>query len=79
MPTLKDVSIDLSLHYKNLTSLQPKKIFQYLTRTSDYGLFFPKDKIIELTTFVDADYGRCLDTKRPIFKVVIKLRDAVID
>nr|PNR26177.1 hypothetical protein PHYPA_030751 [Physcomitrium patens] len=56
-----------------------KKILQFLEGTFDYRLFFPNDKKMELTTFANADYGRCSDTKGPISKMVSKLGDDVIN
>nr|GEX19360.1 hypothetical protein [Tanacetum cinerariifolium] len=40
-----------------------KKIFRYLRGTVNRGLWYPKDSSIALTTFADADYAGCQDTR----------------
>nr|GEU41147.1 hypothetical protein [Tanacetum cinerariifolium] len=39
-----------------------KRIFRYLWRTVNLGLWYTKDSGFELTGFLDADYARCKDT-----------------
>nr|GEX84054.1 uncharacterized mitochondrial protein AtMg00810-like [Tanacetum cinerariifolium] len=41
-----------------------KRIFWYLRRTINRGLWYPKDSLIALTTFIDADHVGCQDTRR---------------
>ncbi|GJV60103.1 retrovirus-related pol polyprotein from transposon TNT 1-94, partial [Tanacetum coccineum] len=41
-----------------------KRIFRYLRRTNNMGLWFPKDSGFELTTFSDTDHVRCIDTRK---------------
>ncbi|GKE27946.1 hypothetical protein Tco_1443330, partial [Tanacetum coccineum] len=41
-----------------------KKIFKYLRGTVNRGLWYPKDSSIALTTYEDADYAGCQDTRR---------------
>nr|GEX45644.1 hypothetical protein [Tanacetum cinerariifolium] len=41
-----------------------KMIFQYLRRTVNRGLRYPKDSLIALTSFVDVDHAGCQDTRR---------------
>ncbi|GKF16874.1 hypothetical protein Tco_0061792 [Tanacetum coccineum] len=41
-----------------------KRIFQYLKGTVNRGLWYPKDSLIALTTFADADHAGCQDTRR---------------
>ncbi|GKD91637.1 retrovirus-related pol polyprotein from transposon TNT 1-94 [Tanacetum coccineum] len=41
-----------------------KRIFWYLKRTVNRGLWYPKDSSIALTAFVDADHASCQDTRR---------------
>ncbi|GKG16724.1 hypothetical protein Tco_0361681 [Tanacetum coccineum] len=36
-----------------------KRIFQYLRGTVNRGLWYPKDSLITLTTFADADHAGC--------------------
>nr|GFA37635.1 uncharacterized mitochondrial protein AtMg00810-like [Tanacetum cinerariifolium] len=41
-----------------------KRIFRYLRRTVNQGLWYPKDSSVALTTFADADHTGCQDTRR---------------
>nr|GEU84586.1 uncharacterized mitochondrial protein AtMg00810-like [Tanacetum cinerariifolium] len=41
-----------------------KRIFRYLRRTINMGLWYTKDSSFELTEFSDADYGRCKTPSR---------------
>nr|GFB26339.1 hypothetical protein [Tanacetum cinerariifolium] len=41
-----------------------KRIFRYLKGTLNMGLWYPKDSGFALTTFADADYAGCQDTRR---------------
>nr|GEW88709.1 retrovirus-related Pol polyprotein from transposon TNT 1-94 [Tanacetum cinerariifolium] len=41
-----------------------KRIFRYLRRTVNRGLWYPKDSSIDLTTFADADHAGSQDTRR---------------
>ncbi|GJT56959.1 retrovirus-related pol polyprotein from transposon TNT 1-94 [Tanacetum coccineum] len=41
-----------------------KRIFRYLKRTINIGLWYPKDFGFELTVFLDADHAGCLDTRK---------------
>nr|GFA99681.1 retrovirus-related Pol polyprotein from transposon TNT 1-94 [Tanacetum cinerariifolium] len=41
-----------------------KKIFRYLRRTVNRGLWYPKDSYVALTAFADADHAGCQDTHR---------------
>ncbi|GJW30867.1 ribonuclease H-like domain-containing protein [Tanacetum coccineum] len=41
-----------------------KRIFRYLRGTNNMGLWYLKDFGFELTTFLDADHARCLDTRK---------------
>nr|GEW35415.1 hypothetical protein [Tanacetum cinerariifolium] len=41
-----------------------KRIFRYLRGTVNRGLWYPKDSLIALTTFADADHAGCQDTRR---------------
>ncbi|GJU71620.1 retrovirus-related pol polyprotein from transposon TNT 1-94 [Tanacetum coccineum] len=41
-----------------------KGIFRYLKGTVHQGLWYPKDSLIALTTFADADHAGCQDTRR---------------
>nr|GEW67851.1 hypothetical protein [Tanacetum cinerariifolium] len=41
-----------------------KRIFRYLRGTVNRGLWYPKDSLIALTTFADADHAGCQETYR---------------
>ncbi|GJX97325.1 hypothetical protein Tco_0353123 [Tanacetum coccineum] len=41
-----------------------KRIFRYLKRTIDMGLWYSKDSCITLTAYADADHAGCQDTGR---------------
>ncbi|GJZ49577.1 retrovirus-related pol polyprotein from transposon TNT 1-94 [Tanacetum coccineum] len=41
-----------------------KRVFWYLRGTVNRGLWYPKDSLIALTTFIDADHAGCQDTRR---------------
>nr|GFC89360.1 uncharacterized mitochondrial protein AtMg00810-like [Tanacetum cinerariifolium] len=41
-----------------------KRIFRYLRRTVNRGLWYPKDSSVALTAFADADHAGCQDTCR---------------
>ncbi|GJV65399.1 retrovirus-related pol polyprotein from transposon TNT 1-94 [Tanacetum coccineum] len=41
-----------------------KRIFRYLKRTINMGLWYTKDSVFELTAFSDADHAGCLDTRK---------------
>ncbi|GJV72692.1 retrovirus-related pol polyprotein from transposon TNT 1-94 [Tanacetum coccineum] len=41
-----------------------KRIFRYLRGTINRGLWYPKDSLIALTTFANADHAGCQDTRR---------------
>nr|GEZ47159.1 hypothetical protein [Tanacetum cinerariifolium] len=41
-----------------------KRIFRYLRRTVNQGLWYLKDSLIALIAFVDADHAGCQDTRR---------------
>ncbi|GKD48026.1 retrovirus-related pol polyprotein from transposon TNT 1-94 [Tanacetum coccineum] len=41
-----------------------KRIFKYLRRTVNRGLWYPKDSSIALTAYADADHAGCQDTRQ---------------
>ncbi|GJT71183.1 retrovirus-related pol polyprotein from transposon TNT 1-94 [Tanacetum coccineum] len=53
---------DLRLSQTENTSRRVKRIFRYLQRTVNMGLWYTKDSGFELTGFSDADYAGCKDT-----------------
>nr|GEW06511.1 integrase, catalytic region, zinc finger, CCHC-type, peptidase aspartic, catalytic [Tanacetum cinerariifolium] len=44
-----------------------KRIFRYLRGTVNRSLWYPKDSLIVLTAFEDADHAGCQDTRRSTF------------
>ncbi|GJS90634.1 retrovirus-related pol polyprotein from transposon TNT 1-94 [Tanacetum coccineum] len=55
-----------------------KRIFRYLKRTVNRGLWYPKDSSIALTTFADADHASCQDTRRSTSSSMQFLGDRLI-
>nr|GEU50787.1 retrovirus-related Pol polyprotein from transposon TNT 1-94 [Tanacetum cinerariifolium] len=47
---------------KHLEAL--KRVFWYLKKTINWGLWYPKDTAMELTAYADADHAGCQDTRR---------------
>ncbi|GJV26303.1 retrovirus-related pol polyprotein from transposon TNT 1-94 [Tanacetum coccineum] len=47
---------------KHLEAL--KRVFRYLRGTINWGLWYPKDTAMALTTYADADHRGCQDTQR---------------
>nr|GEX91694.1 Gag-Pol polyprotein [Tanacetum cinerariifolium] len=47
---------------KHLEAL--KRVFRYLRRTINWGLWYPKDTAIELTAYADVDHAGCQETRR---------------
>ncbi|GJQ99892.1 retrovirus-related pol polyprotein from transposon TNT 1-94 [Tanacetum coccineum] len=47
---------------KNLEAI--KRVFQYLRGTIHMGLWYPKDNVIALTAYEDANHAGCQDTRR---------------
>nr|GEZ44262.1 hypothetical protein [Tanacetum cinerariifolium] len=55
-----------------------KRIFQYLRGTINQGLWYPKDSLIALTAFADADQAGCQDTRRSTSGSMQFLRDRLV-
>nr|GEV73503.1 hypothetical protein [Tanacetum cinerariifolium] len=55
-----------------------KRIFRYLRGTVNQGLWYPKDSSVALTTFADADYAGCQDTRRSTSGSLKFLRERLI-
>nr|GEX42868.1 retrovirus-related Pol polyprotein from transposon TNT 1-94 [Tanacetum cinerariifolium] len=51
-----------------------KRIFRYPRGTVNRGLWYPKDSLITLTTFADADHAGCQDTHRSTWSKHIDIR-----
>nr|GEW76016.1 copia protein [Tanacetum cinerariifolium] len=57
---------------KHLEAL--KRIIRYLRGTINWGLWYPKDIVIALTAYADADHAGCQDTRRKhVEKGVVEL------
>ncbi|GKF15521.1 hypothetical protein Tco_0056983, partial [Tanacetum coccineum] len=55
-----------------------KRIFRYLKGTLNRGLWYPKDSLIELTAFADADHAGCQDTRRSTYGSMHFLGDRLV-
>ncbi|GKB35937.1 retrovirus-related pol polyprotein from transposon TNT 1-94 [Tanacetum coccineum] len=55
-----------------------KRIFQYLKRTINMGLWYSKDTGISLTAYADADHARCQDTRRSTSGSALFLSDKLV-
>ncbi|GJU30096.1 retrovirus-related pol polyprotein from transposon TNT 1-94 [Tanacetum coccineum] len=44
-----------------------KWIFRYLKNTINMGLWYPKDTVFELTSFLDSNHAGCLDTRKSTY------------
>lgn len=56
-----------------------KRVLRYLRGIDNVGILFPHRNKLTLVSYVDADYGRDLDTRRPVSGLIQKLDDAPID
>nr|GEW68165.1 uncharacterized mitochondrial protein AtMg00810-like [Tanacetum cinerariifolium] len=55
-----------------------KQIFRYLNGTINMGLWYSKDIDMSLTTYADADYTGCQDTRRGTSKIAQFLGDKLV-
>nr|GEU73699.1 hypothetical protein [Tanacetum cinerariifolium] len=44
--------------------IEVKRIFRYLRGTVNMGLWYPKGSRFDLTAFLDADYAKCIDSRK---------------
>ncbi|GJR74806.1 retrovirus-related pol polyprotein from transposon TNT 1-94 [Tanacetum coccineum] len=61
---------------KHLETL--KWVFRYLRGTINWGLSYPKDTAMTLTTYADADHAGCQDTRRSMFESAQFIRDKLV-
>nr|GEY34986.1 copia protein [Tanacetum cinerariifolium] len=61
---------------KHLEAL--KRVFWYLRGTINYGLWYPKDTAMVLTTYADKDHAGCQDTRRSTSGSGQFLRDKLV-
>ncbi|GKC24902.1 retrovirus-related pol polyprotein from transposon TNT 1-94 [Tanacetum coccineum] len=61
---------------KHLKAL--KRVFRYLRRTINWGLWYPKDTAMALTAYADADHAGCQDTQRSTSGSAQFLRDKLV-
>nr|GEX97368.1 retrovirus-related Pol polyprotein from transposon TNT 1-94 [Tanacetum cinerariifolium] len=54
-----------------------KSIFRYLCETINWGLWYPKDSSVALTTFADANHAGFQDTRRSTSETLKQLTDEV--
>ncbi|GKB28307.1 hypothetical protein Tco_0931853 [Tanacetum coccineum] len=55
-----------------------KRVFRYLKRTINMGLWYPKDTVMALTAYADADHAGCRDTRRSTPGSAQFLRDKLV-
>lgn len=55
-----------------------KRVLRHLKGTSSHGIFFSRLSTLVLTTYADVDYGRELDTRRPISGILHKIEESPI-
>ncbi|GKF20163.1 retrovirus-related pol polyprotein from transposon TNT 1-94, partial [Tanacetum coccineum] len=61
---------------KHLEAL--KRVFRYLRGTINWGLWYPKDTVIALTAYADADHAGCQDTRRSTSGSAQFLKDKLV-
>jgi hypothetical protein len=54
------------------------KVFRYVKQTPGQGILLPSTGSFQLTTFCDADWARCNDTRRSITGYCILLGRALV-
>nr|GEX79484.1 hypothetical protein [Tanacetum cinerariifolium] len=54
-----------------------KRIFRYLRRTINMGMWYSKDSCIALTTFADVDHASCQDTKKSMSENITFIKEQV--
>ncbi|GJW41423.1 hypothetical protein Tco_0067268 [Tanacetum coccineum] len=55
-----------------------KRVFRYLKGTINIGLWYPKDNVMSLTAYADADHARCQDSRRSTSRSAQFLRDRLV-
>ncbi|GJU95734.1 hypothetical protein Tco_1320490 [Tanacetum coccineum] len=71
-----DTLVKASPTKKHIEAL--KRVFQYLRGTINWGLWYPKDTAMALTTYADADHAGCQDTRRSTSGSVQFLGDKLV-
>ncbi|GKC23405.1 hypothetical protein Tco_1025555 [Tanacetum coccineum] len=61
---------------KHLEAL--KRVFRYLRGTINWGLWYPKDTTMALTTYADADHAGCQDIRRSTSGSAQFLKDKLV-
>nr|GEZ62351.1 copia protein [Tanacetum cinerariifolium] len=62
---------------KHLEAL--KRVFRYLRRTINWGLWYLKDTAMALTAYTDADHAGCQDTRRSTSESTQFLSDKLVN
>ncbi|GKC67979.1 hypothetical protein Tco_1100577 [Tanacetum coccineum] len=62
---------------KHLEAL--KRVFWYLRGTINWGLWYPKDTVMAVTAYVDADHAGCQDTRRSTSRSAQFLGDKLVN
>ncbi|GJV12925.1 hypothetical protein Tco_1354466 [Tanacetum coccineum] len=55
-----------------------KRVFRYLKGTINMGLWYPKDNVMSLTAYADADHAGCQDSRRSTSGSAQFLRDRLV-
>jgi hypothetical protein len=55
-----------------------KRIFRYLKETMTYGLWYPKNQNLQLTSYSDADWANCVDERKSTSGGAFFLGDSLV-
>lgn len=80
-PDLSYMTQQLSLYMKSpyLHHLQvAHHVLRYLKRTLNCGLFYPKKSDLSLKGYCDADWGRCIETRKSLTGFCIFIGNSLI-
>jgi hypothetical protein len=55
-----------------------KRIFRYLKETMTYGLWYPRNKKFQLTTYSDVDWANCVDARKSTSGGAFFLGDSLV-
>jgi hypothetical protein len=55
-----------------------KRIFRYLKETMNYGLWYPRNQNLQLTTYSNADWENCVDERKTTSGGAFFLGDSLV-
>jgi hypothetical protein len=55
-----------------------KRIFRYLKGTKEFGLWYPKGKVLSLVSYTDADWASCIHDRRSTSGVAFYLGECLV-